>query len=330
MKKRLFLHIGSHKTATTFLQNSFANNGAALTGLGVLYPQSGLIYQAHFKLSGELRDRALAGRPLDRLPEWAALLAEIDASHLPIVLISSEDFCWADPQRLSILSERFDVQIVFYLRSPDSHMESYYNQLVKDFVTRETRTIETYVAEEALFFLDTSKLLRPWAQVFGDAAIRLRFFDKANLPGGILPDFLSLLGVKVFPPFRAPNASILHKVSLPPDALEYLRFANPWLVRQAGHHDFVLRLVQIAQAQVEALQDTRGGLLSLRARQMLRARFRHSQAMAAKTYLGIERCPFPIADAPPPPADFDQRKAEADARVMGKVAALLLNEGLHG
>lgn len=329
MKRNLFLHIGSHKTATTFLQNSFANNTVVLAGLGILYPQSGLIHQAHFKLSGELRDRTLVERPLEMLPEWSALFAEIDASPLPNVLISSEDFSWADPQRLSILSQRFDVRIVFYLRSPDSHLESYYNQLVKDFVTRETRTIETYVAEEALAFLDTSKVLRPWAQVFGDAAIQLRIFEKASLPDGILPDFLSVLGAKTVPLFRAPNASILHKVSLPPDALEYLRMSNPWLVRQAGHHDFVLRLVQVAQGKLEALQDTRGGLLSLRARQMLRTRFRHSQIMAAKAYLGVERCPFPIADAPPPPPDFDLRMPEADARVMGKVAALLLNEGVQ-
>jgi hypothetical protein len=260
------------------------------------------------------------------LPEWAAVLAEIDASSMPMALISSEDFSWADPQRLSVLADRFDVQVIFYLRSPDSHLESYYNQLVKDFVTREARTIETYVVEEALAFLDTSKLLRPWAQVFGDAAIKLRIFDKASLPDGILPDFLGLFGAKNLPMFRAPSASILHKVSLPPDALEYLRLSNPWLLRQAGHHDFVLRLVQIAQSQVDSLQETRAGMLSLRARQTLRSRFRHSQAMAAKAYLGVERSPFPTADAPPPPADFDERKPEADAGVMGKVAAMLRNE----
>ena len=153
------------------------------------------------------------------------------------------------------------------------------------------------------------------------------FRSKASLPDGILPDFLGIFGTKKLPLFRAPSVSIQHKVSLPPDALEYLRLSNPWLLRQAGHHDFVLRMVQIAQTHVESLQETRAGLLSLRARQMLRARFRHSQVMAAKAYLGVERSPFPPADAPPPPADFDQRKSEADAKVMGKVAALLRNEG---
>lgn len=326
MKKRIFLHIGSHKTATTFLQNSFANNPAALAEIGVLYPRSGMIYQAHFKLSGELRDRALDGRPLDRLPEWAAMLAEIDASPLPTVLLSSEEFGWGtDPERLAVLAERYEVKVIFYLRSPDSHMESFYNQFVKDFITREGRTIETYLAEEPLTFLDTAKLLKPWAEIFGEGAICLRLFDKEALPDGILPDFLRVLGATKVPVFRAPDVSILHKVSLPPDALEYLRLSNPWLQRQAGHHDFVLRLIQIAQKNADSLQETRSGILSLKARQMLRLRFRASHAAAAKAYLGSDRAPFAAADAPPPPADFDRRKPEADARLMGRVAAMLRN-----
>lgn len=326
MKKRIFLHIGSHKTATTFLQNSFANNPAALAEIGVLYPRSGMIYQAHFKLSGELRDRALAERPLDRLPEWAAMLAEIDASPLQTILLSSEEFGWGtDPERLAVLAERYEVKIVFYLRSPDSHMESFYNQFVKDFITRESRTLETYIAEEPLTFLDTAKLLKPWAEIFGPEAICLRLFDKAFLPDGILPDFLRVLGAKKIPVFRAPDVSILHKVSLPPDALEYLRLTNPWLHRQAGHHDYVLRLIQIAQKNADALQETRSGILSLKARQMLRLRFRSSQAAATRAYMGSDQAPFAPGDAPPPPADFDRRKPEADALLMGRVAAMLRN-----
>lgn len=328
MRKQIFLHIGSHKTATTFLQNSFANNPAAMAEVGVLYPRSGLIYQAHFKLSGELRDKALAERSLDMMPEWAAALAEIEASPLPKVLISSEEFGWGtDPSRLAVLADRYDVQVIFYLRSPDSHMESFYNQFVKDYVTRETRTLETYLAEESLGFLDAFKLLRPWVQVFGEDAINLRLFGKEYLADGILPDILRAMGAKKTPFFKAPDVSILQKVSLPPDALEYLRFANPWVERQAGHHEFALKLVQLGQKQPEAMQETRSGILSLKSRQMLRTRFRTSHLNAAKAFLGSERAPFLAADAPPPPADFDQRKPEADARIMGKIAAMLRNAG---
>lgn len=328
MRKRLVLHIGSHKTATTFLQSSLARNAAALDALGILYPQAGRIWQAHFKLAWDLKDQALAGAPVEALPHWAALLAEIDAAPQPLVLISTEEFGMGlDPTRLAPLAARFDVSVVHYMRSPDSHLESLYNQRVKDFPERETRHIETYLAEETPFFLDHASLLRPWAELFGPAAIRLRPFGPGFQPDGILADLLRTLGAASWPEFAPPDLSILHKVSLPPDALDYLRLSNPWLTRAEGHHDFVVRLVKAAQdpAVAAQLQATRAGILSLKARRALRQRFRDSTFQAARAYLGMTRTPFPPAEAPPPPADFDSRLPEASAAVMGRVAALIRN-----
>ncbi len=327
-RKQLFLHIGSHKTATTFLQNSLATNPRALRQMGLLYPRSGLIHEAHFRLCWELKDPALRDRPLDRLPLWSKLLEEIAAAPEPRVVLSSEEFgLGLDPTRLEALKAHHDVQVVFYLRSPDSYMESFYNQFVKDFGTRETRGIEVYVAEEGLFFLDTMKLLRPWVELFGAQAIRLRLFGRAHLPDGILADFLRTLGYSDWPEFSPPAPSVLHKVSLPPDALEYLRLSNPFLDRQEGHHDFVVGLVAMAQKHAAELQETRGGILSLKARQTLRRRFRDSNFEAAKLFLDAARTPFPPPEAPLPPANFDRRLPEATAPVMGKVAAMIRNMG---
>jgi hypothetical protein len=327
-RKQLFLHIGSHKTATTFLQNSFAGNTAALDELGILYPRAGLIHEAHFRLCWELKDPALQARGLDTLPLWSKLLQEIAETPHPRVVLSSEEFgLGLDPTRLEALKTHHDVRVIFYLRSPDSYMESFYNQFVKDFGTRETRSITHYIAEEPLFFLDTMKLLRPWADIFGPDAIRLRLFGSDHLPDGILADFLRTLGATSWPEFRPPAPSVLHKVSLPPDALEYLRLSNPWLDRQEGHHDFVVKLVQMAQKHAADLQTTRGGLLSLKARQTLRRRFRDSNFEAAKTFLAADRTPFPPPEAPLPPRDFDYRLPEADAASMGRVAAMIRNMG---
>lgn len=327
-RKRLFLHIGSHKTATTFLQSSLAGNPAALDRLGILYPQAGQIYEAHFRLCWDLKDPELQDRPLEALPHWAQLLEELAAAPQPVAVLSAEEFGLAlDPTRLEALKAHHDVQVIFYLRSPDSYMESFYNQFVKDFGTRETRTIETYVAEEGLFFLDTLKLLRPWIELFGPQAVRLRLFDRAHLPDGILADFLRTLGFSAWPDFGPPAPSVLHKVSLPPDALEYLRLSNPWLDREAGHHDFVVGLVAMARDHAGALQQTRGGILSLKARQTLRRRFRDSNFEVARLLLDADRTPYPPTEAPPPPEDFDRRLPEATAAVMGRIAAMIRNMG---
>ncbi|MDT8853527.1 hypothetical protein RNZ50_00465 [Paracoccaceae bacterium Fryx2] len=325
MKKRLFLHIGAHKTATTFLQSSLARNAAALDDLGILYPQSGRIYQAHFRLSWDLRNPGLKDRPLEALEHWAALFAEIDAAPQPVVVLSCEEFgLGLDPARLAVLATRYEVAVIFYLRSPDSYLESFYNQFVKDFENREARTLEQYMAEETLFFLDTMKLLRPWSELFGVGAVRLRLFGAAHLPDGILADFLRTLGCTRLPDFAPPDLSILHKVSLPPDALDYLRLSNPWLTRSEGHHAFVVRLVQMAQENAASLQQTRAGLLSLKARQTLRLRFRDTNYQAARTFLGADRTPFPPMEAPALP-DYESRLPEATPAIMGRVAALIRN-----
>ena len=323
MKKRLFLHIGSHKTATSFLQGSFQNSPAALATLGVLYPQAGRVYGGHFKLCWALKDREMAGRALEELPVWAEVMAEIDASVQQTALISAESLAWGlDPARLAVLARRYEVTVIFYLRSPDSHLESFYNQIVKDFGTREERTIERYVTEEPLAMLDTTKILAPWAAMFGPGAIRLRLFGRAFLPDGILADVLRVMGFSDWPAFNPPGEMVQHKVSLPPDALDYLRLSNPFLADQKGHYDFVLRLIKLTQGKPEAFQDTRAGLLSPRARQTIRARFRASQTQAVQAYLGLARSPFVPSEAPDFPG-WDTRLPEADVRVMAKVAALI-------
>ena len=322
MKKKLTVHIGSHKTATTFLQNSFSINQPILDQLGILYPKAGRIYGAHHQLAWSVRKQETQGEALLSLDHWPAFLAEAVASPHEQVVISSEDFEWiGNVERLAALSEWFDVSVVFYLRSSDSYLESYYNQLVKDFGTRETRTLDEYVTESSLFFLETQVILNRWAEVFGKEAIRLRLFGKQHLPDGIEYDFLRTLGLTSKPVFKPAELSILQKVSLPPDALEYLRLCNPYLTRQDGHHDFVIHLVEMAAANSDNLQKTRSGILSLEAKRNVLRRFRLGNRQAMNLYRGVDRVPFPVDDAKPH-TNYEGRLAVATTDIMAYVAVL--------
>lgn len=324
-KKRLFIHIGAHKTATTHIQSTLFNNKKFLDKQGILYPVAGRIYEAHFKLCWDLKNSDLAASSLDSLPNWAQLLEEIDSSPHDTVVISSEEFEFGlDPSRLQYLADKFVVTVIFYLRSPDDFLESFYNQVVKDFGTRETRTLERYVCEQPLFFMDTMKLLRPWIDMFGNSSIALRLFGKKYLKDGVIADFLNVLGVKLQEELNPPSLSILHKVSLQPDALEYLRFSNPYLTNDKGHHQFVTKLVQIAEQNKEGLRRTRAGLLSLKAKRAIRSRFRDSNSRAAQLFLGMSKTPFPVVDARPHP-NFENMLPEATSEIMGSVAAMIRN-----
>lgn len=322
--KKLYLHIGSHKTATTFLQSSFAQNRPILNELGILYPDAGRIYEAHFKLTWALKDPTRKLLPLGELVEWAALFEEIDAAPQDVIVISSEEFSFGhrNEPRLAALADRYDVRVIYYLRSTDSYLESFYNQNVKDFGTRETRRIETFMGESELVFLDTMRVLKSWAEMFGKDAIRLRLFGQEFLKNGILQDFLETIECSRFPEFRPAGQAQEQKISLPPDALDYLRLSNKWLIRETNHYQFVIDLVRMSATHNAELQQTRSGMLSLRTRQELRKRFRDSNYRAAKTYLDAGRTPFPPMEAPSPQG-FNERLVEANADIMGHVAALI-------
>ena len=323
MKKHLFVHIGSHKTATTFLQNTFAINQVELDRFGILYPRAARAFGAHHHLAWSLRNPEMASANLTQLDHWSAVIEEIEASPHQKALVSTEDLEWiVDISRLAVLSDKFDVSVVFYLRSPDSYLESYYNQLVKDFKSRETRTLEGYIAESSMFFLDTSIILNRWARVFGKDAIKLRLFGRKHITDGIEHDFLRVMGVPESPNFAPAKESILQKTSLPPDALDYLRLCNLHLSQNNRHHDFVVQLVQTANANVSSLQSTRAGLLSLAAKRNVLRRFQATNKQSVATYLGIEHTPFPVADAVAH-MDYDSRLPAATAEVMAKVAAMV-------
>ena len=324
-RKTLHIHIGSHKTATTALQNTFSVSDDLLLKAGILFPKAGRKYQAHHPLAWQLRNAEQANTALENLGDWPAMMEEFDASPADVAIISSEDLEWIqDLGRLELLKQRYDVRILFYMRSPEKYLESFYNQIVKDFPTRETRTIETYMVEHGLFFLDNNKILNRWSDAFGQENVKVRLFGSDYQKGSITDDFMAAIGCKTTVPFRKPDISVLQKASLPPDALEYLRLTNPFVNRQEGHHNFVVKLVRIAQGEHENLHETRAGQLSHKAQENILRRFAPGNRKVAQKYLGADRSPFRAEHARAHP-NFQDRMPEANAAVVAKVAAMVRN-----
>ncbi len=341
--KTLHFHIGSHKTATTALQNALAANADLLATRGLLYPQAGRYFTGHHPLALALRDPQRRGQSLETLGDWPALLDEIAASPAEQVLLSSENFEWLqDLSRLQGLTRHFKVRVIFYMRSPPGYLESFYNQLVKDLKTRESRPLESYICEHGLFFLDNERLLRRWSDAFGPQALQVRLYQRHCSPKTLLRQFLETLGGRNLPELIGPElaapgsdrpgsdkpglvlpqAPALQKISLPPDALEYLRLRNLHRAPAKGQHRITMTLAQIAQDHPEALHRTRAGLLSRAAQQNLIRRFAAGNLRVAKRYLGASRAPFD-PDQVQGHTNFDQRLPQGDNAMISKVEALL-------
>jgi hypothetical protein len=207
MPKTLYIHIGHYKTGTTALQGFLAGQQGFLRRHGLRYGETHREFDKHSLLAFALLRAAnvrslMHGYNNPTPPEtlWQGVFQELRQSRQPAMILSSEEFMrlgahpTAARQLQTIMASAPDitVRIIAYLRAPDSHLQSWFNQLVKmgiktpDLTTALTRFIEPVHYDYAL-------ALRPWIDIFGADAVILRPYDKALLAdGGLYRDFLSL------------------------------------------------------------------------------------------------------------------------------------------
>lgn len=128
----LVLHVGPHKTATTWLQHNFYHNADALEQAGWLYPKTGVrVRVAHHDLSDN-PDQVLNGasakvRELERIAEKAAE-KKLD------ILLSSEGFRnWKKEhlEALKAIMAPHEMRIVYCVRDPASTLYSFWAQQVR-------------------------------------------------------------------------------------------------------------------------------------------------------------------------------------------------------
>lgn len=189
--RRLVLHIGLHKTATTYVQNVLSSRRYDLLQAGVLYPLagSGLLARGVDRATLSTRDGAQSGhalftRPGDRHGPVADLMDELPDS-VSTVLLSSEDFSLGlmTPQDYLARFGGFGtVEVVLVLRRQDEWIESFYKQVVDQYGNFETRSFEEYLAQEGPRLLDFYTRFSGWRDAVGPDRFHVLSFD--DLPGG--------------------------------------------------------------------------------------------------------------------------------------------------
>jgi hypothetical protein len=126
--KRLILHVGPHKTASTYLQYRLLKARAGLTAHGVTYPEFGISQFAHHRIVEHLRDnRQAAGDVTDETISQ-------HLSKLSTVILSSEEFIYLNAgqlTRLRSLLPDFSFEVIFYFRTPVDLLPSHWQELVK-------------------------------------------------------------------------------------------------------------------------------------------------------------------------------------------------------
>ena len=208
----LYLHIGTHKTATTTIQRFCADNREVFESKGMVYPdfpfrfpfkgpnRNGLFLGMVYRGSDGVRRRDLEKEYYHQAMD---IIHELFQKYHSVVL--SNERLWMDlylkdakmVRRLVKDSQKhgYQIKMIVYLRRQDSFIESFWSETVKELPDR-TDTLQEYIDE--FEFLDYNTILSTYAELIGEEnMIVRRFSDAVKVEGGILVDFMQQLGLEL-------------------------------------------------------------------------------------------------------------------------------------
>lgn len=251
MRQKLILHIGTHKTGSTSIQKFLFFNRLWLRALGIYYPKP--LNACMFNLScnhSDLRDTALMeGKPRgaglhpklgshdQRLAQYVHLIKTAKA---PVNILSCEG--WSShlnryAERLSVLNQHFDVQIVAFMRRPDFWIEKFYSQRIVNIEHGETRSFQQFLDHDSndIYLYDRSKIFSWWARVFGTENVHVIPYEPRLSGFDLIEQFVETCGCNSQLAGFLPLGRIHSNPTLPPDLTEKVRrgtkAGNPMSVR---------------------------------------------------------------------------------------------------
>jgi sulfotransferase family protein len=188
---KLFLHIGPHKTGSTYIQKYFFANRDQLLKLGLNYPSAGIGPQyGHHQMIEKIR----------RLNQ-----NELDEYIVPFVgsainLVSSENFDrlkLRDIKKLGRALANLDVRIIYYCRNYVDLLPSWWQERVKH---KSTISFYEFVLPHILKpfssnIVNPGVVLDLYADVFGKSNITVIDYDAARQKDGILQPLFELLRI---------------------------------------------------------------------------------------------------------------------------------------
>ena len=204
---RAILHIGTHKTGTTLIQNTLAANRAALERAGLIYPAVGVHSGHHALLTRWLDLAPHYHAPADPAELWQGLARHAHGDG--VLLLSSEEFSRAARKRVDLAEVRaflagFErVEVVCFLRDQPSYLQSIYLEVLKLRTPTPFPALLRRVLDEGLaagVHLDYGALHDQFLAAF--APDEITFVDLATAragPGGVLGALLARTGLAIDP-----------------------------------------------------------------------------------------------------------------------------------
>jgi len=294
-KRKLFLHVGPHKTGTTSIQRGLLANRQQLEKAGYHYPEIGFVFDGHHNLVFELAGMDKFAPILGGLKELKEFADNSDGN----IILSSETFdniMTVEPllKLKDALSDAFEIHAVGYLRPQEELLQSLWKTEVRFDGVLEDFDQWLPLALEKWQFLRYDDWLKIFAEALGSDNIHFNIYDPKS--DDLLFSFLKICGLPDFVGFELPQRE---NVSLPSLTFEMVRrfYINPYIHRRRdGDGKIPVQKSSYANVAriVKKIADDENIDLSFSCyrREMLnsvRQRFRPHNQNAAKTYFGRNR-----------------------------------------
>jgi len=253
---RFILHVGPHKTGTTYLQTNFLRHRAALRAKGIDYPEAWCLPEAdhcHFGLFQDIK----AGE----VDAVAAVMRTLRDGACPTVLLSAEDLSILSEEELARLRQTIEgeVTVVYYIRRWADVIPSAVQENIRH---GSTETLPEQLVQHMLHPLSSIQVnyalrLDRLARVFGEDAVRVVVYDNVVESGqDLFTHFVRQ--VLAGPADLAPEGGRVHG-SLPVEEIELLRMGN--VLRRLGEPvpaNWVTFSLQAAERDTTALRAVMG------------------------------------------------------------------------
>lgn len=292
----LYLHIGTHRTATSSIQAFMLSNWNALLQRGIFHPMR---VARHFALFNAI----LAGRR--SVQEVSLDLLQRAGRHpydIHSIVLTDEDVCMRhDLSVLGAFRNHFDVKVIFALRRQDLWLESWYLQNIKWQWNRNLShlTLDAFMERaEDFHWTDYDRVLTHLEGIFGQENLLPYVFEKSQMPNGPVAAFCEKIGLTDLSGLTpAPHVNSSHS----PAVAEFVRL----LPFGEAPDKFRAKLEAAVQQVDKTLDHPQGAhstlLLDSAQRSAIMARHAKGNANVARRYFGREELflePLPPADAP--------------------------------
>lgn len=290
----LYIHIGTHKTGTTALQEFLSKNYRLLRREDLQYLKTGITRGgAHHYFASSIRiNPHPTFSPQETYEDYCEKILK-EVKGYTRNLISSEIFCENIlHEKINVLKELFEkIYAVIYLRRQDYYLESYYSQVVKTgYKANIINMFAQYLKNREnknlnIYNMDYEILCDQWARCLGKENIIVRPYERDQLlHGSIYSDFLSIFDISLTSRYKIPTRNT--NISLSRHELEFKKLLNYLPIEEINKRRLAIPLMKISHKKWKGEYFGQKNLLFPKERLRIIEYFAESNYQVAKNYLG--------------------------------------------